>query len=105
MLAKKLLGGEEWREMRRLKVIMVTVIYVTEILTSDWFQDVQVKAGINLAEMEEKLDTLLHPEDYTVEEVLSSYWSKMSKLASEPLSGQFCLLFSHWSIMSVITDY
>lgn len=51
VLAKKLLSGEEWREMRRLK-------------------DVQVKAGLELTKMEEKLDSLLHTEDYTVEEVV-----------------------------------
>ena len=39
------------REMRRLK-------------------DVQVKAGLELTKMEEKLDSLLHTEDYTVGEVV-----------------------------------
>ena len=51
MLAKKLLAGEEWREMRRLK-------------------DLQIKAGLELTQMEEKLNSLLHTEDYTVEEVM-----------------------------------
>ena len=68
VLAKKLLGGEEWREMRRLK-------------------DVQVKAGINLAEMEGKLDSLLHTEDYTVEEVVEILGIDMEHLKTNILTA------------------
>ena len=68
VLAKKLLGGEEWREMRRLK-------------------DVQVKAGLELTKMEEKLDSLLHTEDYTVEEVVEILDTDMEYLKTNILTA------------------
>ena len=51
VLAKNLLSGEAWKDLLKLK-------------------DVQVKAGVSIAEMLDKVDNVLHPEDYTVEEVM-----------------------------------
>jgi len=51
VLAKNLLSGEAWKDLLKLK-------------------DVQVKAGVSIAEMLDKVENVLHPEDYTVEEVM-----------------------------------
>ena len=50
-------------------------------------KDVQVKAGINLAEMEQKLDSLLHTEDYTVEEVVELLGIDMEHLKTNILTA------------------
>ena len=51
ILAKKLLAGEEWRELVKLK-------------------DVQERVGVAISQMVDKVETVLHQEDYTAAEVM-----------------------------------
>ena len=51
IIAKKLLPDGEWRELVRMK-------------------DVQEHVGVEISQMVEKVETVFHEEDYTVEEVL-----------------------------------
>ena len=57
ILAKKLLPGETWGK----ETVWGHLLKL---------KDVQVKAGVSIAEMLDKVDNVLHPEDYTVEEVM-----------------------------------
>ena len=51
ILAKNLLEADAWKDILKLK-------------------DVQVKAGVEISEMVNKVDTLLHKEDFTLDEIL-----------------------------------
>ena len=51
ILAKKLLAGDEWRELVKLK-------------------DVQEHVGVAISQMVDKVDAVLHQEDYTAAEVM-----------------------------------
>jgi len=51
ILAKKLLAGEEWRELVKLK-------------------DVQERVGVAISQMVDKVEAVLHQEDYTAAEVM-----------------------------------
>ena len=68
ILAKQLLPGEAWRDLARLK-------------------DVQVRAGLELTELEARLDSLLHQEDYTATEVVEILGTDLEYLKTNILTA------------------
>ena len=68
VLAKKLLAGEEWRELTKLK-------------------DVQEHVGVAISQMVDKVESVLHQEDYTAQEVTDILGIDLAELRAAILTA------------------
>ena len=70
VLAKKLLEGEGFEEGDRLKEIQEKVVIFMMMMMM--MNPLQV--GVEVGQMVERVDSVLHQEDFTLEEVLFAIW-------------------------------
>ena len=72
ILAKKLLEGEGFEEGDRLKEIQEKVVIFMMMRRRRMMNPLQV--GVEVGQMVERVDSVLHQEDFTLEEVLFVIW-------------------------------
>ena len=72
ILAKKLLEGEGFEEGDRLKEIQEKVVIFMMMMMMMMVNPLQV--GVEVGQMVERVDSVLHQEDFTLEEVLFAIW-------------------------------